>query len=76
MLQELTQYQARCQEAQATEVSLRSQISLYNDKYDEFQKALERSNNVFGGFKGEMEKVSDQVKWCYIYNYWYNIYIF
>jgi hypothetical protein len=57
-LQELTQYQAKCQELQATELNLRSQISLYTDKYDEFQNALTRSNEVFGGFKGEMEKVS------------------
>jgi hypothetical protein len=54
----LTEYQAKCQELQTTEVQLRSQISLYTDKYDEFQNALSRSNEVFGGFKGEMEKVS------------------
>jgi hypothetical protein len=54
----LTEYQAKCQELQTTEVNLRSQISLYTDKYDEFQNALSRSNEVFGGFKGEMEKVS------------------
>jgi len=42
-------------------MNLRSQISLYTDKYDEFQNALTRSNEVFGGFKGEMEKVS----WTY-----------
>jgi len=54
----MTQYQAKCQELQATEINLRSQISLYTDKYDEFQNALTRSNEVFGGFKGEMEKVS------------------
>jgi cell division protein FtsB len=57
-LQELTQYQAKCQELQATELNLRSQISLYTDKYDEFQKALTMSNELLGGFKGEMEKVS------------------
>lgn len=56
-LQDLTQYQTRCQEFQATEVNLRNQISMYNDKYDEFQKALTRSNEVFSGFKTEMEKV-------------------
>jgi len=56
--QDMTQYQAKCQELQATEMNLRSQISLYTDKYDEFQNALTRSNEVFGGFKGEMEKVS------------------
>lgn len=30
---------------------------MYTDKYDEFQNALTKSNEVFGGFKDEMEKV-------------------
>ena len=42
---------------QATEIDLRNQITLYTSKYDEFQSALSRSNDVFTGFKGEMEKV-------------------
>jgi len=61
LLMEIQQYQQRCTEFQATEVNLRNQISLYNDKYDEFQKALARSNDVFGGFKGEMEKMSKKI---------------
>uniref|UniRef100_A0A1B6EY18 Alpha-taxilin n=1 Tax=Cuerna arida TaxID=1464854 RepID=A0A1B6EY18_9HEMI len=61
LLLELQQYQQRCTEFQATEVNLRNQISMYNDKYDEFQKALARSNDVFGGFKGEMEKMSKKI---------------
>lgn len=43
---------------QTQEVGLRSQISMYTDKYDEFQNALTKSNQVFGGFNEEMEKVS------------------
>lgn len=57
LLLELAQYQSRATEAQATEVALRCQVSMYTDKYDEFQNALTKSNEVFGGFKGEMEKV-------------------
>lgn len=57
LLVELTQYQSRCNDLQSTEVALRSQIAMYTDKYDEFQNALTKSNEVFGGFKGEMEKV-------------------
>lgn len=30
---------------------------MYTDKYDEFQSALTKSNEVFGGFNEEMEKV-------------------
>ncbi|PNF22844.1 hypothetical protein B7P43_G01394 [Cryptotermes secundus] len=61
LLMDLTEYQAKCQELRTTEVNLRSQISLYTDKYDEFQNALIKSNEVFGGFKGEMEKMSKKV---------------
>jgi len=43
---------------QNTEIDLRNQISLYNEKYEEFQNALARSNKVFAGFKGDMELVS------------------
>lgn len=61
LLMELSQYQTRCQEFQATEINLRNQITMYDEKYDEFQKALARSNEVFGGFKGEMEKMSKKM---------------
>ena len=30
---------------------------MYTNKYDEFQNALAKSNEVFGGFHEEMEKV-------------------
>lgn len=48
----------RIEEMQNTEIDLRNQISLYNEKYEEFQNALARSNKVFAGFKGDMELVS------------------
>lgn len=56
--QDLTEYQATCQELRTTEVNLRSQISLYTDKYDEFQGMVTKSNEAFEGFKSEMERVS------------------
>ncbi|RZF49289.1 hypothetical protein LSTR_LSTR011813 [Laodelphax striatellus] len=61
LLVEITQYQARCQEFQTNEINLRKQISLYNEKYDEFQRALAKSNEVFGGFKVEMDKMSKKI---------------
>jgi len=39
------------------ETALRGQITMYSDKYEEFQGALTRSNEVFNSFKAEMEKV-------------------
>jgi len=31
---------------------------MYQDKYDEFQETLTKSNNVFQNFKTEMDKVT------------------
>ncbi|XP_050437016.1 alpha-taxilin isoform X2 [Adelges cooleyi] len=61
LLKEIRQYQTRIEEMQATEIDLRNQISLYNEKYEEFQNALARSNKVFAGFKGDMELMSKKI---------------
>ncbi|KAF4522435.1 hypothetical protein B566_EDAN012335 [Ephemera danica] len=54
---ECTAYQMQVQEMQKNETALRSQITMYSEKYDEFQQALGRSNEVFNSFKVEMEKI-------------------
>ncbi|XP_015585769.1 beta-taxilin [Cephus cinctus] len=61
LLLNLTEQQMQIGELQAMETSLRSELSIYTDKYDEFQNALTKSNSVFGGFKEEMEKMSSQI---------------
>lgn len=38
--------------------ALVSQLSLYMDKFEEFQSTLAKSNEVFTTFRQEMEKVS------------------
>lgn len=38
--------------------SLLMQITLYSERFEEFQKTLTKSNEVFATFKQEMEKVS------------------
>lgn len=53
----LAQYRAKIMELQANETSLKGQLGVYTAKYDEFQNALVKSNQVFGGFKEQMEKV-------------------
>ncbi|XP_052754050.1 gamma-taxilin [Galleria mellonella] len=58
----LTQYRTKIMELQGTETALRGQLSVYTDKYDEFQNALVKSNQVFGGFKEQMEKMSKKIK--------------
>ncbi|KAK0162161.1 hypothetical protein PV327_008522 [Microctonus hyperodae] len=61
LLLQLTEYQVRISELQATEVGLRSQISMYTEKYDDFQNALTKSNELFSGFNEEMEKMSKKI---------------
>jgi len=33
------------------------QVAMYQEKYDEFQQTLTKSNDVFQNFKNEMDKV-------------------
>uniref|UniRef100_A0A0K8T116 Alpha-taxilin n=1 Tax=Lygus hesperus TaxID=30085 RepID=A0A0K8T116_LYGHE len=62
LLLELSQYQTQLEEMKLSETALRNQIQLYNDKYDEFHKALLQSNEAIGGFKQEMERMSKQIR--------------
>ena len=47
---------------QVEEVALRQQLSMYTDKYDDFQKALAQSNKTFGGFKEQMDTMTKKLK--------------
>ncbi|XP_022118684.2 gamma-taxilin [Pieris rapae] len=58
----LAQYKAKIMELQGTETALKGQLGVYTDKYDEFQNALVKSNQVFGGFKEQMEKMSKKIQ--------------
>jgi predicted nuclease with TOPRIM domain len=35
---------------------------MYTEKYEEFQGTLQKSNEVFGSFKTEMEKMTKKIK--------------
>lgn len=36
---------------------LREQLNVYSEKYQDFQSSIQKSNNVFVGYKTEIEKV-------------------
>ncbi|XP_058788602.1 gamma-taxilin [Phymastichus coffea] len=61
LLLKLTEYQNKIKELHAVESNLRSQVQMYTEKYDEFQNALSKSNEIFGGFNAEMEKMSKKI---------------
>lgn len=52
------QYKDKILKLQEAEMVLKRRLAVYTDKYDEFQTALVKSNQVFGGFKEQMEMVS------------------
>ncbi|XP_073979300.1 beta-taxilin-like isoform X2 [Rhodnius prolixus] len=62
LLLELKEYKKQLEEMKTSEVALRNQIQLYNDKYDEFHKALLQSNDAIGSFKQEMERMAKQIR--------------
>lgn len=44
------------------EQQLKEQLNIYTAKYDEFQQSLKKSNEVFGSYKIELEKMSKHTK--------------
>ena len=70
LLAETLEQQKRCEQLTQQEADLRGQLSLYSDKFEEFQKTLTKSNQVFGTFKKEMDKVSSNV---YGQKYWWEL---
>ncbi|XP_064602144.1 alpha-taxilin-like isoform X2 [Liolophura sinensis] len=47
---------------EAQEKQLRSQLAMYTEKYDDFQSTLNKSNEVLGKFKTEMDKMTKRIK--------------
>lgn len=43
-----------------TEITLRTQLNSYMEKYEEFQTMLDKSNKIFNTFKKEMDEVRAQ----------------
>lgn len=44
------------------ENQLKEQLNIYTAKYDDFQQSLQKSNEVFGSYKIELEKMSKHTK--------------
>uniref|UniRef100_A0A3B3QV17 Taxilin alpha n=1 Tax=Paramormyrops kingsleyae TaxID=1676925 RepID=A0A3B3QV17_9TELE len=57
LLKEAVESQRMCELMKQQEVHLKQQLSLYTEKFEEFQNTLSKSNEVFTTFKQEMEKV-------------------
>jgi len=55
-------YETQIASLSKTEKELRGQLSLYAEKFEQFQETLMKSNDVFNTFKLEMERMSRTIK--------------
>nr|XP_020473761.1 alpha-taxilin isoform X2 [Monopterus albus]XP_020473762.1 alpha-taxilin isoform X2 [Monopterus albus]XP_020473763.1 alpha-taxilin isoform X2 [Monopterus albus]XP_020473764.1 alpha-taxilin isoform X2 [Monopterus albus]XP_020473765.1 alpha-taxilin isoform X2 [Monopterus albus]XP_020473766.1 alpha-taxilin isoform X2 [Monopterus albus] len=62
LMKEAVESQRMCELMKQQEVHLKQQLSLYTEKFEEFQTTLSKSNEVFTTFKQEMEKMTKKIK--------------
>ncbi|XP_030645448.1 alpha-taxilin [Chanos chanos] len=62
LLKEAVESQRMYELMKQQEVHLKQQLSLYTEKFEEFQNTLSKSNEVFATFKQEMEKMTKKIK--------------
>lgn len=55
--QQTVLYEEKISSMAKSEKELRSQLTLYAEKFEQFQETLTKSNDIFNTFKLEMEKV-------------------
>ena len=60
LIAETLDQQKRFEVLSKQESDLRGQLSLYSDKFEEFQQTLTKSNQAFVSFKKEMDKVGSK----------------
>jgi len=61
-LEKLLQAQRAIKDLTDREHQLKEQLNIYTAKYDDFQQSLQKSNEVFGSYKVELEKMSKHTK--------------
>lgn len=61
-LEEILATKKAVAEMETRERLLKEQLNIYTEKYSEFQTSLQRSNDTFGTYKTELEKMSKRIK--------------
>ncbi|XP_068698257.1 alpha-taxilin-like [Montipora foliosa] len=56
------EYQKQCEILTKQEAEMKSQLVLYAERFEDFQKTLNKSNEVFSTFKKEMDKMTKTIK--------------
>nr|XP_033805302.1 gamma-taxilin [Geotrypetes seraphini]XP_033805303.1 gamma-taxilin [Geotrypetes seraphini]XP_033805304.1 gamma-taxilin [Geotrypetes seraphini] len=62
LLNEASESQHKCEQMKQQEAQLKQQLSLYMDKFEEFQTTMAKSNELFTTFRQEMEKMTKKIK--------------
>lgn len=62
LLKDASESRRKCGVMKEQETQLKQQLSLYMDKFEEFQSTLAKSNEVFTTFRQEMEKMTKKIK--------------
>ncbi|RXN01633.1 Beta-taxilin [Acipenser ruthenus] len=62
LLKEAIECTKKCQGMRDEELKLKKQLTLYTNKFEEFQGTLAKSNGVFANFKQEMDRMSKKMK--------------
>ncbi|KAM8889377.1 gamma-taxilin isoform 2-T3 [Synchiropus picturatus] len=62
LLKDASDSRHQCDMMKEQETQLKQQLSLYMDKFEEFQSTLAKSNEVFTTFREEMEKMTKKIK--------------
>ncbi|KAM4044151.1 gamma-taxilin [Anomaloglossus baeobatrachus] len=62
LLNEASETKQKFEELKQQESQLKQQLSLYMDKFEEFQTTMAKSNELFTTFRQEMEKMTKKIK--------------
>uniref|UniRef100_A0A8C3S5S3 Beta-taxilin n=1 Tax=Chelydra serpentina TaxID=8475 RepID=A0A8C3S5S3_CHESE len=62
LLTQAAEWKLQAKMLKEQETVLQAQLTLYSERFEEFQKTLTKSNEVFASFKQEMEKMTKKMK--------------
>ncbi|XP_068199387.1 alpha-taxilin isoform X1 [Antennarius striatus] len=62
LLREAIDKTKKCFAMKEAELAMKKKLTLYGQKFDEFQETLAKSNQIYAHFKKEMENMSEKMK--------------
>ncbi|XP_062325210.1 taxilin beta b [Osmerus eperlanus] len=62
LLKQAAEWKLQVRHMRENENSMKAQLSMYSEKFDEFQGTVSKSNGVYASFKQDMDKMSKKMK--------------